>query len=113
MAPTSGIAKLGLEGPAIGSIVDEFGRIVLTRWGHQFDTDSDNGLLPPFRVLLNVHSWAAFEVHGKAKTASQEARAVRKRFCIGDSSPEVSNTIRQGSGEVGRSAEKVHGVGKA
>jgi hypothetical protein len=48
MAPTSGIAKLWLKSPAIGSIVDEFGGIVLARRGHQFDTDSDNGLLPPF-----------------------------------------------------------------
>src|SRR5262245_8556549 len=47
MAPTSGIAKLWLESPAIGSIVDEFGRIVLPRRGNQFYTDSDDSLLPP------------------------------------------------------------------
>src|ERR1700756_1178063 len=67
MAPTAGIAKLGFEGPAVGSVINEFGGIVLTRGRYQLEADTKNGLLPPFAELLNGHRWTSYEVDRKPK----------------------------------------------
>src|SRR5258705_319518 len=56
MAPASGIANLWFESPAIGAVIDKFRRIVLARRRNQFDTDPDNGLLPPDRKSTRLNS---------------------------------------------------------
>ena len=76
MAPALGKTKFRLEGPAVGTPVDEPGGVVLAFRSHQRETDAEQGLLPPGPELLRGHGGAALEIDGEAKDGIEKAGAV-------------------------------------
>src|SRR5260370_5017026 len=110
MTPSPGIANFRFEGLAVGSVIDEFRRIVLTRWGYQLEADTKNVLLPPFTKFFNAHRGTTNQVHGESKCYRQETGSVRQGLRASDGPMEISNTIGQRSEEASRAAEEVQRV---
>src|SRR5690349_6082893 len=100
MTPTTRIAKLGFEGPAVGAEIYELCRVVLACSRHQPETNTQDSLLSPVHEFGHVHCTTPYEVHRESKGGWQEAGAVRKCLRADNGAPEVPNTIGQGSREV-------------
>ncbi len=63
MAPALGISKFGLEGPAVGTIIDQLRRVVLTCRSHDLEAHAQDGLVLPRLKLLCRHSRTTLETH--------------------------------------------------
>src|SRR5258707_3126170 len=107
MTPSPGIANFRFESPAVGSVIYEFRRIVLARWGYQLETDTKNVPLPPFTKFFNAHRGTANQVHGESKCYRQKTGAVRQSLRTSDGPMEISNTVGQRSEETSGATEEV------
>ncbi len=107
MTPSPGIANFRFESPAVGSVIYEFRRIVLARWGYQLETDTKNVPLPPFTKFFNAHRGTANQVHGESKCYRQKTGAVRQSLRTSDGPVEISNAVGQRSEETSGATEEV------
>jgi hypothetical protein len=93
MASAMGVSQFGFEGPAIGTEINEFGRVVLAGSRYEPDADTKNGLLSPFSEFGHIHGTTTDQVHRKSKSGRQEARTISKCFRANDGASEVTNAI--------------------
>ena len=88
-----------------GTLVDEPGKVVLTRRSHQRETGPNEGLLSPRTKLLWRHGRAALEVDGEAKDGVQKAGAVNLAPGAFHVALNVPKPVRQEGDDVGPNPE--------
>ena len=88
-----------------GTLVDEPGKVVLTRRSHQRETGPNEGLLSPRTKLLWRHGRAALEVDGEAKDGVQKAGAVTLAPGAVHVALNVPKPVRQEGDDVGPNPE--------
>src|SRR5277367_3437650 len=109
-APALGIAKFGLEGPAVGTPVDQLRRIVLAGRSYYLETGAQQDFLPPFYEFPRRQGGAALKVDGDTIDRIQQAGTVKVLSRAGYGSLEVSYSVRQRGDDVGRAAKEAERV---
>ena len=92
--------KLRLKGPAVCTVIDQLGGIVLSRRRHHLQTDAKKCLLLPSTELSQIHCRPALQIDGQTIRGIERTRTVSVRFCTNYRSMKVAYTVRDRSTEI-------------
>jgi len=106
MAPSLGTTDFRFETPSVGSRIDQYHRVILTRGSCNREARAYKGLLLPGGVLPYVHRRTASKIDRKSEDRINQAGAVDLAWSAVHISAEVSNDIGQGGRDVRRSAPR-------
>src|SRR5438046_9138430 len=110
LSPALGQTDFRFKGPAVRTLVNQPGGIVLARGSNHSEARADNCLLAPGSELVDPHSWAAHEGHGEPVAGVRQAGAADRLLRSNHLPAKVTDTIGQRGSDVGRVAEQTEPV---